>query len=1216
MSILFKEQWHRPDGSLLAIPHVTTKNDTFLRHCQVLKRMGIENYAFPLTLYNPELKNVNVHDLEEDTPENERLRTAVMIESRHNVWYYLRECVRIYSQGGKPVQFRLDRGSCAMVWSFLNGIDYAGMQPRQAQPLSAKIRTPDGVVTMADMHVGKKILAPDGRETFVIGVYPQGVKMVYRITLEGGMSTNCCLDHLWNVYNDNPNESFRTMSLGDIIESEETLSIPVWNHNEVQTLHRIVNIEHIGQEEVQCIEVDHPDHLYITDEDIVSHNTGKDQPLYSKIKTPAGWTTMGDIGVGDKVVTPDGTTSSVVGVFPQGEKDVYRVTFSDGRTADCGKEHLWKVYNRDWTKNDGWRILPLNELKRFLDTKKSGLVDTFVPLISPEIQPDTELPIDPYILGILIGGGNLSTGTTRFTTADDFILNEVTRLLPTNTEVVSAGGYDYRIVDRSRVNIQDKSPWLDALRSLELMGSYSYNKFIPIKYMDASPSQKAALLQGLMDSNGTVDKSSSISFSTTSIALAEQVTHLVRSLGGLCKIKHKQTYYEHNGEKLKGRLSFTLRIRMKDPKNVFRLPRKRDRVSDNYKSKDSLKLGIVSIHHIGKHQTQCISIDHPDHLYITDDFVVTHNTVCALALTSWVIYSSGEDYQIGHFAKDNALRQENVKRVKSFGEFLPKWWLSVNKFKDKNNSEEIYYDALRTHYITMVAQSDKRQADLKARGSSQPMLHIDELEFCVNIDISYPTMLASTGTARENARKNGKPYSNILTTTAGDPSKAECKAAANILSGAMPFSEFLYDLKNKEELHSVVKANSPQMMLLGVFSHLQLGYDNNWLRDMITRNNMTREQTMRDYLNRRVSIQETPVIPKETLALITASEMEHKHIEILNGKYVIYWYIDKEVVQSATFRHRPIVVGCDSSEMIGRDSTTLVGVDPRDLSVVFTFRANEGNLNIVGAVIAELLLAYPGMIFVPENKSTGVGFIDTVSLILQKHNHNPFKRMFNWIVNNYSDEEFSKYDIRDMSLLDTTAKKYFGIKTDKNKRDQLYSTTLITAAQRAPTRIRDKTLIAELSGLVVKNGRVDHETGSNDDMVVAWLLCMWFILNAKHLDMYGIKPGTIFSLAPSSKDKDEQIELLRQEKIQNRIDELMAARRRQADPSLRMLIDKDLDLLRTLQEKHGIPDTVVADDLHRNPKKYIDQDIANASKEKSDTDTVKNSIQAIFRSSR
>jgi hypothetical protein len=831
------------------------------------------------------------------------------------------------------------------------------------------------------------------------------------------------------------------------------------------------------------------------------------------------------------------------------------------------------------------------------------------------------------------------------------------------------------------------------------------------------------------------------------------------------------------------------------------------------------------------------------------------------------------------------------------------------------------------------------------------MIHIDEVEFCANIDISYPTMLASTGTARENARMNGKPYSNILTTTAGDPTKSECREAAKILSGAMPFSEYLYDLDSKEQLHEVVKANSPQMMLIGVFSHLQLGYDNEWLRDKITRNSMTREQTMRDYLNRRVSIQETPVIPKETLALITSSEMEHKHLQILNGRFAIFWYLDKEVVQSQSFKQRPIVVGCDSSEMIGRDATTLVGIDPRDLSVVFTFRANEGNLNTVGAIIAQLLIEYPAMIFVPENKSSGTGFIDTVSLLLRKENHNPFKRMFNWIVNNKQEEEFSKYDIRDMSLLDTVAKKYFGIKTDKNKREQLYSSTLLTATKMAPTRIRDKTLISELQALVVKNGRVDHEAGSHDDscfigstMVrtdtgnrpiselkvgdlvltregykpilsiftrekevitkygltgtanhpfitpnglepfesltdksevyiwnekrscievknitdipnlidhnientstdtikptsllslyidrytktitdlfrkvmkstikttiiptmtmetssvllpkiieqsipslkkqfgimeseqrnkisseygaekiqnspentlletvnsaqvsqtgekitlsvtensaqkmgkklskstelevpwgldsllgglkiqnwlqnwlrkmerkdriaekrspvriktpekvsttgaetilkrlvaaplkpvrkaekpgeqtkqlvynlhvsecheyfvndvlvhncIAYLMAMWFILSAKNLDVYGIKPGTIFSLAPTTKDKDEQLEALRQDKIQNRIDELTQARRRQNDPALRMLIDKDLGLLESLQEKHAVPTTVTADELQRNPKRFIDQDIAASNRTKVTQEEVTSSIRAMF----
>lgn len=862
MPLLFQKDWTREDGTLLAIPHVNTKNTSFLRHCQVLRKMGIKNYAFPLALYNPILKNVDVHDLEEDTPENEILRTAAMVEARHNTWYFLRECVRIYSQGGKPVHFRLDRGSCAMTWSFLNGIDYAGMQPRQS---------------------------------------------------------------------------------------------------------------------------------------------GKRQPLRSKLLSSDGWIEMGDVIEGMRLISPSGKLMTVTGVFPQGVCDTYRVTLEDGRSAECGLEHLWKIY-------------------RDLDS--------------------------------------------------DF------------SEVVELSQF---------INLQD-------------------DVYIPV-----------------------VD------------------SHFNES-----------------------------RVR------------------------------VVSVEYVDSCEHQCISVDHPDQLYITDDMIVTHNTVCAMTLVSWIMYVAGEDYQIGQFSKDSDLREENVKRIKLVGEFLPRWWLSENKFKDKKNTEEIYYEALKTHLVTMVAQKDKGQADLKARGASMPMLWIDELEFCASIGISYPTMLASTGTARENARMNGKPYSNIITTTAGDPSRQECRDAAKILAGAMPFTEHLYDIESQEKLHEIVKANSPQMMIIGVFSHLQLGYDNEWLRDKITRNSMTREQVMRDYLNRRVSIQETPVIPKETLALITSSEIEPKHIEIMNGRFVVYWYVDKEVVTSPSFKQRPIIVGCDSSEMIGRDATTMVGIDPRDLSVVFTFRANEGNLNVVGAIIAQLLIQYPAMVFVPENKSSGTGFIDTVSLLLRKENHNPFKRMFNWIVNNRHEEEFAKYDIRDMSLLDTSAKKYFGIKTDKSKREQLYSNILLTAVKMAPTRVRDKTLIAELQALVVKNGRVDHEAGSHDDSVIAYLMAMFFILNAKNLDVYGIKPGTIFSAAPPTADRDQRVEALRQEKIQNRIDELLVARRRQMDPALRALLDKDLGLLQSLQEKHSVPTNITADDLHRNPKKFIDQEVSAANRTPVTQEEVTNSIRSIF----
>lgn len=217
MSILFQADWTDDKGQLRAIPHATTKNTSFLRHCQVLKRMGIRNYAFPLALYNPELKHVDVHDLEENTPENERLRAAVMVEARHNAWYFLRECVRIYSQGGKPVPFRLDRGNCAMVWSFLNGIDYTGMQPRQAQPLDAVVRTPTGSMSMGDVVVGTEVLGPDGTTIKVVAVHPLGEREVFKVTLSNGGSTRCCKDHLWRVYSeDGFGFTYETLSLEEI----------------------------------------------------------------------------------------------------------------------------------------------------------------------------------------------------------------------------------------------------------------------------------------------------------------------------------------------------------------------------------------------------------------------------------------------------------------------------------------------------------------------------------------------------------------------------------------------------------------------------------------------------------------------------------------------------------------------------------------------------------------------------------------------------------------------------------------------------------------------------------------------------------------------------------------------------------------------------------------------------------------------------------------
>jgi hypothetical protein len=249
-----------------------------------------------------------------------------------------------------------------------------------------------------------------------------------------------------------------------------------------------------------------------------------------------------------------------------------------------------------------------------------------------------------------------------------------------------------------------------------------------------------------------------------------------------------------------------------------------------------------------------------------------------------------------------------VKRVKAFGDNRPSWWLLKDKFKDKFNAEEIYYNQYRTHYQTFVAQKEKAAADKQGRGGSMPMFHWDELEYTANIGTSYPTIMSSGSTARENAKKNGKPHSNLITTTAGDPMTQPCKEAAAILEGAMPFTEQLYDVENREILHDLVAGRSPQKMILGVFSHLQLGYDNEWLRERIRRGRMTEDQVKRDFLNQRVSIAETPIIPKHVLAMINQCQRDPDWVEILSDKFAIYWYVPESVVRSAAFKEKSIVV--------------------------------------------------------------------------------------------------------------------------------------------------------------------------------------------------------------------------------------------------------------------------------------------------------------------
>lgn len=364
--------------------------------------------------------------------------------------------------------------------------------------------------------------------------------------------------------------------------------------------------------------------------------TGKAQPLDAKILTPNGWTTMGDIKVGDNVLTPEGKVVNVIGVYPQGEKDIYKITFKDGRNTEACGEHLWKVYGipKGKERKNSWSIMNTLDIKNKLNNTKYRLK---LPLISENINigEDIDFVVDPYLMGLLLGDGSFSDFHLKFSTSDDEIVESVNSLVGEKYNVIYDKNYDYLITRREGkgYRIGDNGNMLvREIKKIGLSDKRSDTKFIPNKYKNGSLKQKLDLLQGLMDSDGTVDKSSHLSYSTTSIVLAKDIQELIWSIGGICKISEKQTFYsvEKNGLKnvIKGKISYNLHIRYHSPKDLFRLKRKKELVSSKYQYSKTLKNNIDKIEFVGKKEAKCIMINDENHLYITDDYIVTHNTEC------------------------------------------------------------------------------------------------------------------------------------------------------------------------------------------------------------------------------------------------------------------------------------------------------------------------------------------------------------------------------------------------------------------------------------------------------------------------------------------------------------------------------------------------------------------------------------------------------------
>lgn len=353
------------------------------------------------------------------------------------------------------------------------------------------------------------------------------------------------------------------------------------------------------------------------------NDQGKQQPISEPVLTPKGWRPIGELKIGEYVIGSDGKPTEIVGVYPQKERKIFKVKMVDGASTRCGPEHLWNVLS--WKSVSGNMVL-LPDIISTTDLLTKGLRrgsarKWSIPIVAPIEFSDSreELPICPYALGIILGDGHIEpTGYVTITSGDSEIF-----------DTLNVNGWH---TEREL----GTGTWSRPLRHLGLAGKRSYDKFIPEIYQYAGIEDRKLLFFGLMDADGTCEASWA-SYCSTSERLVDDFVRLGSSLGYLCK-KRKGSIkkYRYNGELKEGRMAWYILV--KSTEAPFALKRKISNWSPSIVQ--PAKRFIDTITRVNNEDSVCIKVAAEDGLYVTKDFILTHNT--SVLDSIWFALGGGE----------------------------------------------------------------------------------------------------------------------------------------------------------------------------------------------------------------------------------------------------------------------------------------------------------------------------------------------------------------------------------------------------------------------------------------------------------------------------------------------------------------------------------------------------------------------------------------------
>ena len=332
---------------------------------------------------------------------------------------------------------------------------------------------------------------------------------------------------------------------------------------------------------------------------------------------------MGEIRVGDYIFDRKGKPTEVLGVFPQGKIDCYKISFSDGRETYCGEEHLWSYI----TSKGNLTTKTTKEMYKLGVKAPSGNYRFRLPLNSALEYKTKDFEIDPYVLGCFLGDGCCLEKPLTLSSNDEELIAEVNRLIG-SPEYYKAheNNYSWHFKTPQKDGKKRRFQTKDFFKNYPEVIDYALNKHIPEEYFYGDRQQRLSLLQGLLDTDGSISKEKGrVSFVSTSERLKNDVKRLVYELGYSCG-----EHIDNKKERKNPLYCLSIIAPNEDKVSFFRLRRKKQRALDNLKQRQLTHSTTLTIRSIEKMTYQeemvCFYVDNDEHLYLTNDCIVTHNT--------------------------------------------------------------------------------------------------------------------------------------------------------------------------------------------------------------------------------------------------------------------------------------------------------------------------------------------------------------------------------------------------------------------------------------------------------------------------------------------------------------------------------------------------------------------------------------------------------------